>query len=82
MTDQSKDTAKVQLGEPVSLLGYPQEQIELKNSCTTKAHQSMPGRSAKLETWGTLYNLQAAQKGGECPFYVVQLVSASFSQLS
>lgn len=45
-----------------------------------KALPSMADSSGKLETWSSLHHLQEAPHTGECPFYIVQLVSVSSRQ--
>lgn len=75
-TDQSRDTAKVQLCEPVSFIwvtysrvseGLPTEADMTQRQLN---HQSPPQHgdsSQSWETWSTPHSLQAAQWVGECP---------------
>lgn len=42
-------------------------------SCITQDHTNVGDSSQKLETWCTLYNLQAAQQVGWCAFQVAPL---------
>lgn len=66
--DQSKDAAKVQLGEPMNCIGvtyWSMDEGLQEQKWLTKARPSVSDSSWKLEPWHTLYSLQAAQ-AGEC----------------
>lgn len=75
MPNQSSDTTKVQLGEPVSFIGVTG--LWGRDYLGTKmTHQGLQHRdnSQKLGTWSTLLSLQAAQQVGGYPLQVPQLV--------
>lgn len=58
MTDQSTDTPKVQLDEPIRLLGLLTGTEMTQTTVLTKTHPIMGDSSSKLETWSIFYSLQ------------------------
>lgn len=86
ITYKSTGTTKVQLGELLSLFGYLQgygsginyrSRNYWKIAVLPKAHHSSSDGSLKLETRGTLNNLQLSYQAAEHSFWVAQLLWAS-----
>lgn len=61
--------------------GYLQGQNWLKDLCINEAHSQHGWQLTKAKTWSMQHGYQASDEVVECPFLVVQLLSASFRQL-
>lgn len=79
MMDQSINTTKVQLGEPMSFIGITYRNMDegllIEMIQRQLYHRSLPS-SPKLGTQSILHSLQATQQFGECPSQGAQLVES------
>lgn len=82
-----QDTTKVQLAEPIDFSHFSeygdssQDRNDSKAVGLPKAHPRIGYKFRRLETKGTLHDLQAEPQVGECLFQAAQLLSISLRWL-